>query len=315
MDQDNSLQPKKKSNVLFRNLKRGIPLYLMLLLPIAWYIIFCYIPMGGIIIAFQDYNIWSGVIGSSFADPFYKHFRDFLTDDYFWQVFKNTVRLGFFNTLVCFPAPIILALMFNELRVGKFKKTTQTISYLPYFVSTVAIVNIVIIMFSQADGLINNLLAEWGLERINFLGNPDYFVPIYVFINLWRSLGWGTIIYIAAMSNISPEVYEAAAIDGAGRFQRMWHITLPALLPTVITMLILAMPGILGADFETVMLLQQPSNMVVSDVVSTYIYRRGLQNSGFDYAAAIGLFSSVMNLLMIIAANKVSKKVADISIF
>lgn len=305
----------RSSTLLRRNIKRGVPLYLMLLLPIAWYLIFCYVPMGGIAIAFQKYNNFAGIFGSPMAEPFYKHFQQFLTDDYFWRVFFNTMRVGFFNTLVCFPAPIILALMFNELRVGKFKKTMQTVSYLPYFVSTVAIVNIAIIMLSQSEGLINNVLSGMGIDRVNFLGDPKWFVPIYVIINLWRSVGWGTIIYIAAMSNINSELYEAASIDGAGRFKKMWYITLPAIKYTIVILLIMAMPGILGADFETILLLQQPSNMVVSDVISTYIYRRGLQNSGFDYAAAIGLFSSVVNMILIIISNQVSKKTADVSIF
>lgn len=299
-----------------KRLIRGLPLYIMLSIPLAWYVLFCYVPMVGIAIAFKDYNIYTGLLKSSWASPnIFKHFISFLSDDYFWKVFINTLRAGFFNTLICFPAPIILALMFNELRLGKFKKTMQTVSYMPYFVSTVAIVNIVIIMLSQTDGVINNLLQMSGLDRISFLVQPGWFVPIYVTINLWRSVGWGTIIYIAAMSNINSELYEAAGIEGAGRFRKIWHITLPAIRYTIVILLILAMPSIISADFETILLLQQPQTLNVSDVIPTYIFRRGLIDTRYDFAAAVGLFSAIINMALIIFANKISKKTADISIF
>lgn len=299
-----------------KNIKRAIPLYVMLLLPMAWYLIFCYVPMAGVIVAFKDYNIYSGIIKSPFASPSpFAHFVLFLSDNYFWKIFMNTFKIGFFNTLICFPAPIILALMFNELKIGKFKKTTQSVSYMPYFVSTVAIVNIVLIMLSQSDGLVNNLLQSWGFERINFLTSSSYFIPIYVTLSLWRSVGWGTIIYIAAMSNINMELYEAADIEGAGRIKKMWHITLPSIRYTIVILFILAVPGIIYADLETILLLQTPQTLNVSDVLSTYIYRRGLIDTRYDFAAAIGIFSSIINMSLIIITNKITKKVSDISIF
>ncbi len=313
-------KPKKKFSV---NFLRSLPLYAMIAIPFVWYIVFCYIPMGGLIIAFEDYNPYIG-FGSPWLTDLYGntdvfgHFKEFLNDQYFWQVFVNTLRMGFFNTLVCFPAPIILALMFNEMQNGKYKKLTQSVSYLPYFVSTVALVNILIVMLSYSEGVLNNLREVLGLERINYIAEPDAFVPIYVIMNLWRSVGWGTIIYIASMANVNTELYEAAEIDGAGRFTKIWHITLPAIMPTIMIQLILAMPGILGVDFEAVLLLQRDQNLSVSDTVSTYIYRRGLGSSSgsarYDYGTAIGLFNSIINLFLVLLTNWISKKTSDIGI-
>ena len=296
----------------------------MLAVPLLWYVIFCYIPMSGLIIAFEDYNVFVGFGSPWLTDAtgnidIFGHFREFLSDPYFWQVFYNTFRLGFWNTLVCFPAPIILALMFNELAAGKFKKVTQTLSYLPYFVSTVALVSIIFTMLSYRDGIINNIIVAFGGSRINFISEPSWFVPIYVILNLWRSVGWGTIIYIAAMANINQTLYEAASLDGAGRFRKIWNITLPSIKPTVIVMFILAVPGILGADFEAVLLLQLDQNLQVSDIVSTYVYRRSIGSSSglprYDYSTAIGLFFSVISLILIVISNKIANKTADVGLY
>lgn len=317
---------KERTNVktrrLFRLIKRGVPLYVMLLAPVTWYIVFCYLPMGGLVIAFEKYNLFVGFSSPWLTDSYgnldlFGHFRKFIVDEYFWQVFGNTFRLGFWNTLVCFPAPIVLALMFNELHPGKYKKLTQTLSYLPYFVSTVALVSILTQMLALRDGLINNLISGLGGERVNFLVEKGWFVPIYVILNLWRSVGWGTIIYISSMSNIDPSLYEAAAIDGGGRWAKMWYITLPSLKPQIIIMLILAVPGILGADFEEVLLLQQDQNLVVSDVIPTYVYRRGIGSSypEYDYSTAVSLFFSIISLTLILITNKIADKTAQIGLF
>ena len=295
---------------------------MMLLIPIIWYIVFCYIPMGGLVIAFKKYNIFIG-FGSPWLTDYegnldvFGHFKKFLKDEYFWQVFGNTFRLGFWNTLICFPAPIILALMFNELIPGKYKKITQTLSYLPYFVSTVALVSILTQMLALKDGLLNNFIQKLGGERVNFLVEGKWFVPIYVVLNLWRSVGWGTIIYISSIANIDVSLYEAASIDGAGRWAKMWHITLPALKPQIVVMFILAVPGIIGADFEEVLLLQQDQNLAVSDVVPTYVYRRGIGSSypQYDYSTAVSLFFSIISLALILVSNKISNKVSEIGLF
>lgn len=304
-------------------LLRSLPLYAMLALPLIWYVVFCYLPMGGLVIAFQDYNPYIGFSSPWLTDLYgntniFGHFKEFLSDSYFWQVFGNTLRLGFFNTLICFPAPIILALMFNEMRTGKYKKITQSVSYLPYFVSTVAIINILVVMLSYSDGVLNNLRVSLGLDRVNYIAEPSAFVPIYIIENLWRCVGWGTIIYIASMANVNPELYEAADMDGAGRFRKIWYITLPAILPTIMIQLILAMPGILSVDFEAVLLLQRDQNLSVSDTIATYVYRRGLGSASgsarYDYGTAIGLFNSVINLVIVLITNWISKKTSDIGI-
>lgn len=299
-----------------RQLIESIPLYIMLILPIAYYIIFAYLPMSGLVIAFKDYSLWKGILESPWAqNAGFEHFLTFLTDDYFWGVFKNTFILGFTNTIVNFTAPIILALFINELRPSKYKKLTQTITYLPYFVSTVALVGIIISMLSPSTGIINSVIKALGGTPINFMVESKFFVAIYVFTNLWKGLGWGTIIYLASMSNVNPELYEAADIEGAGRFCKMWHITLPEIKPTIAILLIMSMPGIIGADFETILLLQRPQTMDVADVVATYSYRRGLLGSEFDFGTAMGLFFSLVNILIIFGSNQISKKLTDVSIW
>ncbi len=299
-----------------RDLKWGIPLYLMLLLPVAYYIIFCYMPMAGLVIAFKDYSLWKGMFESPWSSNFgFEHFINFLKDEYFWKVFRNTFYIGFSNTLVNFSAPIILALFINELKDGIFKKSTQTISYLPYFVSTVAIVGIITAMLSPSTGIINNTIKALGFAPVNFILESKYFIPIYVLTNMWKGLGWGTIIYLASMSNVNTELYEAADIEGAGRFEKMWYITLPAIRPTIAILLILSMPGILGADFETILLLQREATFDISDVIATYGYRRGLLGSEFDFGTALGLFFSLINIALIMFSNKISKKLADTSIW
>lgn len=301
---------------------RALPLYVMLILPIVWYLIFCYLPMGGLVIAFEKYNVFVGFGSPWLTDSeggldLFGHFRRFLSDEYFWRAFLNTMRLGFWNTLICFPAPIILSLLFNEMRHSKIKKIAQTASYLPYFVSTVACVSILTMMLSRNNGLINNIISALGGSRINFLVEPDYFVVIYVLLNLWRSVGWGTIIYTAAISGIDPALYDAAAIDGAGRFRQMIYITLPSIKPQIIIMLILAIPGIISADFEEVLLLQQDQNLIVSETVATYIYNRGIGSAypQYDYTTAIGLFYSIITMGLVLAANKLANKTSKVGLF
>ena len=317
-------KPKFKMSKAQRKklLLRALPLYVMLVLPVIWYLIFCYLPMGGLVIAFEKYNVFVG-FGSPWLTnndgelDLFGHFRRFLTDEYFWRAFLNTVRLGFWNTLFCFPAPIILSLLFNEMRHSKIKKISQTASYLPYFVSTVACVSILTMMLSRNNGLINNIISALGGSRINFLVEPDYFVVIYVLLNLWRSVGWGTIIYTAAISAIDPALYDAAAIDGAGRFRQMIYITLPSIKPQIIIMLILAIPGIINADFEEVLLLQQDQNLIVSETVATYIYNRGIGSAypQYDYTTAIGLFYSIITMGLVLGANKLADKTSKIGLF
>ena len=295
------------------NIKRARLLYVLIAFPIIWYITFCYLPMFGIVIAFKDYSLYRGVAASPWVG--FLHFKKFLFDSYFWQVFKNTFLLGFFNTLINFPAPIILALLFNEIRGGTFKKVIQTVSYLPHFVSTVALVNIIIIMLSPSTGIINNIIKSVGIEPVNFIVEKDWFRPIYILMYMWKETGWGTIIYLAAMANIDPELYHVADIDGAGRLRRIWNVTLPSIMPTITILLMLSLPGILGSDFETVLLLQQPITYETSDVIGTYVYRRGLIDSQFDFATAIGLVFSVCSMVIIYISNTFGRKFGGISLW
>lgn len=308
-------------NLSMKDIKRSVILYSFLVLPLLWYLIFCYVPMGGIIVAFKKYSIYKGMLNSPWnPNGIFGHFRDYLTDPYFWKVFRNTFLLGAINLIVTFPATIFLAVVFNELREGPFKKLSQTISYLPYFISTVAIVNIIIVILTPSTGIVNQIMKGMGMQPVDFIQENSWFIPVYVFINLWKNLGWGTIIYVAAMTNINPELYEAADVEGAGRMVKIFSITLPSILPTIVITLILNMPGILGADFETVLLLQQPATLDVSDTIPTYIYRRAFQPAGFgtpklDYAAAIGLFFSVLSTLVVVVTNKMARKLSEISLW
>jgi putative aldouronate transport system permease protein len=303
----------KKRAFASYNLKRSYALYAMMLLPLLWYVVFCYVPMSGIVIAFKKYSLFRGFIDSPWIG--FANFKKFLTDPYFWQVFLNTVRIGFFNLLINFPAPIVLALLLNEAGNRIFKRSIQTIFYLPHFISVVALTNIMILMLSPSMGVVNELIKTLGGKTVNFIIEPNWFVPIYIVTMFWREAGWGTIIYLAAMSGIDPELYNAAEIDGAGRVRKIWNITLPSILPVIGIMFILATPSILGADFETVLLLQQPVTYQTSDVIQTYIYRRGLLNGEFDFATAIGVMFSLIGVIIILATNYLSKKYAEVSVW
>lgn len=296
-----------------RNISRAKLLYFMLLFPLIWYILICYVPMFGIVIAFQKYSVYKGIFGSKWVGL--QNFQKFLGDPYFWQVLRNTFLLGTFNLIVNFPLPIILALMFNELRTGTFKRITQTISYLPYFVSTVALVSILTSILSPSRGVINSIIQSLGGKPISFILEPAWFRPIYIILGSWRGTGWGTIIYLAAMAGINPELYQVAEIDGAGRFRRIWNITLPSIIPTLTILFLLSIPGILGADFETVLLLQKPLTLNVSDVMATYVYRRGLQDQKFDYATAVGLTFAIISMLIIYTSNAIARKKGEVSLW
>lgn len=300
------------------NLRRSIPLYAFVVLPVIWYAVFCYVPMLGNIIAFKDYNPYLGVSNSPWLEDPLEHFKSFLTNkSLFWDiVFKNTLIVGTVNTVITFIVPIVLALLFNELRLERYRKTLQTVSYMPYFVSTVAIVNIALTMMDPTTGVINNILVRLGHEKIDFINRPEWFLPVYVILNVWKGAGWGTIIYTSAMTSIDPQLYESAELDGASRLAKMWHVTLPGIKPTIIIMMIMALPGILSGDLDTVMLLQTPGNSSVSYTMPMYIYDRGIYGSHeYSYTTAVGLFMSLLNLLLICIANKVSRKVSETSLY
>ena len=302
---------KKNLKHLKKNLYRCRLLYLMILPSLITVFIFHYIPIYGVQIAFKDYRSSLGILGSKWVGL--KYFIEFINYPYFERVMVNTIRIS----LVClctFPIPIIFSIMLNELRSSKVKKVSQMITYAPHFVSTVVVCSM-LMLFLDKDGLINNIIAFFGGERVSYLSVPSAFAPIYAISDLWQGLGWGTIIYLATLAGISVELVEAAKIDGAGRLQTIWHVHLPYLKPTIITLFILKMGSLISVGFEKVFLLQNPLNLDASSVISTYVYEVGIINHQYSYSSAIGLFNNIINIILLVIANTVSKKVAETSLW
>jgi len=275
-------------------------------------LVFNYFPMYGVLIAFEDYSVKKGVLGSEWVGL--KNFMDFFHNPMATRTIKNTVILGVYNLLWSFPIPIVLALLFNELKGRRFKKTVQTISYFPYFLSTMIVAGM-LMQFCSREGLFNQILGFLGKKPILFLQEPKWFRTIFIGSGVWTGAGYGTILYLAAISNIDPNLYDVASIDGASRFQKIRHITMPALTPTITIMLIMAIGGIMGSDFQKVILLQTPQTYSISDVIGSYTYREGILGARFEYTTAIGLFQSLVGFILIVAANKVSQKVSDNSLW
>ncbi|MDI3508895.1 MAG: putative aldouronate transport system permease protein [Clostridiales bacterium] len=296
-----------------KSIKKDWQLYSLLILPIIYYIIFKYGPLYGNIIAFRKYVPGGPVYGTEWVG--FRYFEMFITDPTFWNVFKNNIILSVGSLIFGFPLPIIFALLLNELSNGLFKRVVQTTSYLPHFLSAVIVAEIIMEMLSPTSGVINMLIKTLGGEPIHFLASPEWFRPIYWISGIWQETGWGAIIYLAALSNISPELYEAAAIDGAGRWQQTVHITIPGIMPTIIILLILNIGGLMGVGFEKILLLYNPLTYSTADVISTYLYRMGLESNNFSYATAIGLFESIIGFTLVTVANYVSRKLTDTSLW
>ncbi|GMK44211.1 sugar ABC transporter permease [Paenibacillus glycanilyticus] len=287
-------------------------LYMMVLPGFLLVLIFSYFPMYGILIAFKDYSVAKGVWDSPWVG--FKYFTQFWDNPMAIRTVKNTVLLGVYSLLWGFPAPIILALLFNELRSMKFKKFVQTVSYFPHFISTVIVVGM-IKEFTSVDGLVNHITEFFGMEPINFLSESPYFRTIFISSGIWQGIGWGTILYLAALSNVDPTLYDVASIDGANRWEKMKHISLPSILPTTIILFILAVGGILGNDFTKVMLMYNPATYETADVIGTYVYREGLQGGRLEYATAVGLMLSVVAFCLIFITNKIARKFSDSSLW
>lgn len=286
--------------------------YLMVLPVIIYLVLMCYKPMYGLIIAFQRYRPALGFDKSPWAG-FY-NFTRFLKDIYFWRVFKNTLLISFLNILFTFPAPILLALLLNEVKCSWFKRTVQTVTYLPHFVAMVVVCGLVH-QFCQSDGLINDVISLLGGERTNLLIRDDMFYPIYILSDIWKEIGWSSIIYLATLAGLDQEQYEAAKIDGASRLQQMRYITLPGLVPTISMLLILKIGQVLNVGREKILLLYNELTYDVADVISTYVYRKGLLDADYSYSTAIGLFDSIINIVLLVAANKISKKLGQSGLF
>lgn len=293
-----------------REYKKHKYLFIMLLPILIWYGIFHYGPLYGIQLAFKDFSPVKGIWGSPWVGMEYFKFLFYQSPD-FWRIFRNTVLISCYNIVFGFPAPIILALLLNELRSGMFKKVAQSISYIPHFFSWVVLSGIIIIMLSPSEGPVNYLLKLMHIEPIYFLADTNYFRPTLVVTNIWKEVGWGTIIYLAALAGVDPTLYEAATIDGASRLKQIWHITLPSILPVVTIMFILSLGGILNAGFDQIFNLYSPSVYEVGDVIDTYVYRAGIQNFQFGLTTAVGLFKNIIGIILVLSTNYIVKKMGQ----
>lgn len=289
-----------------KHMKRDRQLLLLFLPCLIFYIIFRYGPLYGLIIAFKDYSVFEGIIGSKWVGL--KHFVRFFSSNDFLLLFKNTLALGFFALIFGFPVPILLAISLNELRVKWLKKSIQTFTYLPSFLSVVIISSMVIDFLSPSSGLVNKLIAALGFEKIYFLIMPEWFRTIYVVSDIWAFMGYEAIIYLAAIAGISPTLYEAARVDGSSRLRSMWHITIPSLMPTILILFIMKTGNMIRIGYEKVLLLYTPTTYEVADVFSTYVYRKGLVEANYSYAAAVGMFEALVAMIMLLSANFISRK-------
>lgn len=303
---------RSKNGNYLREIRNNWQLYTLILPAIVAVIIFHYVPIYGVQIAFKDFRNVKGIWGSPWVG--FKHFEKFIHYPMFSALLRNTVVLSLYS-MATFPCAILFALMLNELKNGAFKRSVQMLTYAPHFVSTVVIVSMLTLFFNRESGLINNIVAALGGERKDYMGMPSCFSSLYVWSGVWQDLGWGTIIYLAALSSISPEMIEAAKIDGASRFKIVLHINLPSILPTVITLLILRTGSLLSVGFEKVYLMQNPLNISASRVISTYVYEVGLVNAQYSYSSAIGLFNNIINIMFIILVNTVSRKVTNVGLW
>lgn len=314
-----NIQNTKKNNketgfipMVIKDFKKYKYLYLMILPVIIYYVVFHYAPLYGATIAFKNFSPSKGIMGSPWVG--FKHFKSFLTSFYFWRVFRNTLMINLIELIFAFPAPIILALLLNEIKNNAFKRTIQTITYMPHFISLVVVCGM-IVDFTSSEGVINSIITSLGGQKIMFLQKPEYFRSIYVSSGIWQGIGWGSIIYLAALSAIDPSLYEAAIIDGAGRFKQLLHVTLPGIAPTIVILLILNLGKMMNVGFEKIILLYNPATYETADVISSFVYRRGLREANWSFGSAVGLLNSVINLVLITMSNKISRKLNETSLW
>lgn len=288
-------------------------LYLILLPFIIWYAVFMFKPMYGMVIAFKDYSLFRGISGSEWVGL--KNFKDFLTSPEFYVTLKNTLMLNVYSLLLEFPFAILLALMLNEVKNKYFKTIVQTASFIPYFIAIVVATGITVNILSPSTGVVNVFLEKLGFERVYFLAKPEFFRGIFTGFNMWKTAGFNAVIYLAALTAVDEQLYEAAKIDGANKFQQLRHITIPAIIPTIVVMLVLKVGSMLNVAFETVLLLYQPATYETADVISTYVYRTGMLMQDFGLATAVGLFNAVVGFILVYSANRWSKKVTQSSLW
>lgn len=304
--------PRRRQKTLWSQLKKHRYIYLMILPVLIYYILFHYLPMGGLVIAFQNYKPRLGYAGNEWVGM--KHFADFLTGKYAWRVIRNTLTLNLYLLAFGFPAPILLALMMNEMKGNLYKKTLQTVSYMPHFISLVVICGL-LRDFSMSDGLFNSVLSIFGFNPTNLLGSNRYYRTVYIASNIWQNVGWNSIIYLAALSGVDDNLHEAAALDGAGRLRRIWHVNIPAILPVIVIQLIMRIGNIMSQGYEKTLLLYSPAVYETADIISSYVYRYGLERTNYSFGSAVGVFNSLINLVFLYAANRVSRRLTETSLW
>lgn len=305
-------QRKYTKEAIIKDFRKNGKLYLMIIPAIICLILFAYMPMGGLLMAFENYKPKNGILGSDFVGL--KHFKDFFSSFYFSRTMKNTLWISFLQLVIEFPATIIFALLLNEIVNTKFKRTIQTVSYMPNFISMVVISGI-IVDFCSSRGAMTSLVSFFTGSNQNLLSMPQYWRPIYIISDLWQGIGFGSIIYMAALAGVDKSLYEAAEIDGASRWKQTWHVTLPGIAPTIIIMLILKIGSMMGVGYEKTILLYNSQIYETADIISSYVYRKGLEEFNYGYSTAVSLFNSVINFILLVISNKLSKKYTETSLF
>lgn len=298
---------------LLHSFQKNWQLYVFMLPAILYILFFAYKPMYGILIAFEDFSIRKGIMGSEWVG--FEHFERLFSSYWFPITLKNTLVLSFLNLFMGFPIAIILALFFNEVRNARYRKMVQTVSYAPHFISTVVMCSIIFLMLDPRTGVVNKVLNVLGMESVNFMNRPELFKWVYSLTNIWQGVGWSSIIYFAALSSLDKSLLEAAEIDGASRIQRIWYINIPTIIPTIMVTFILQCGQVLSIGYEKILLLQTDVNITASEVISSYVYKVGLEQADYSFSTAAGLFNTVVNCVFLIAANKISKKVTDSGLF
>ena len=304
---------QRKWHIRGKMIRQHWPLYLFLLPTIVYFLLFRFYPLYGLQLAFKNYRVVDGIAGSPWAG--FDHFRRFFTTADFGKLMWNTLSVSVFILIFTFPLPIVLGLLLNQLPSLKYKKLVQTTVYAPHFISTVVMVGMIFLFTSPSSGLINKIIEAFGGKAVHFTAEPSWFVPMYVISEIWQSTGWGSILYLAALAGVSPELHEAALVDGANKFQRVWHIDIPGILPTIVIMMILNAGKIMNVGFEKAYLMQTSLNIKASEIIQTYVYKRGVLKSQISLSTAVGLFDSVINMILVVSVNWISRRVTDSSLF
>lgn len=311
-----TIRPGYKSPSILKQLGRNIKahpyLYLLFLPVFVYYVVFHYWPMYGVIIAFKDYKPMKGIFGSEWVGLL--QFKTFLNSTFLWRLIRNTLSINLGMLVFAFPLPIIFALLLNECKSVAFRKVVQTVTYMPHFVSSVVVCSLMLI-FCRSNGILTRMLGVFGVRQTNLFSVPKYFQPLYILMNIWQELGWESIIFFAALTSIDASLYEAAKVDGAGRWQQMWHVTLPGIAPTIVILLILRIGNLMSLGWDRIFLLYNEMIFETADVISTYVYRTGLVKMQYSYSTAVGLMNSVINVILLLAANALSRRVSESSLW